>query len=70
MSTINILLGFEPIFFDHFLISEEMKRRGQLLFERGKIENVTETRGPGLSRLSEIVLFKSLIKINGNLLRN
>ena len=54
MSTINILLGFEPIFFDHFLISEEMKRRGQLLFERGKIENVTETRGPGLSRLSEI----------------
>ena len=54
MSTINILLGFEPIFFDHLLISEEMKRRGQLLFERKKIENVTETRGPGLSRLSEI----------------
>ena len=54
MSTINILLGFEPIFFDHLLISEEIKRRGQLLFERGKIENVTETRGPGLSRLSEI----------------
>ena len=54
MSTINILFGFEPIFFDHLLISEEMKRRGQLLFERGKIVNVNETRGPGLSRLSEI----------------
>ena len=54
MSTVNILLGFEPINFDHLLISEEEKRHGQLLFQRGFIENVTETRGPGLSRLSEI----------------
>ena len=57
MSTVNILLGFEPINFDHLLISEEEERRGRLLFQRGFIENVTETRGPGfpgLSRLSEI----------------
>ena len=54
MSTVNIILGFEPINFDHLLISEEEKRRGQLLFQRGFIENVTETRGPWPSKLSEI----------------
>ena len=54
MSTVNILHGFEPINFDHLLISEEEKRHGRLLFQRDFIENVTETKGPGLSRLSEI----------------
>ena len=54
MSTVNILHGFEPIDFDHLLYSEEMRRRGRILLQRGKIVNVNETRGPGLSRLSEI----------------
>ena len=54
MSTVQISIGFDPIQFDHSLISQEEKRIGGLLFNRGHIFNVIEITGPGLSRISQI----------------
>ena len=54
MSTIEIFMGFEPIEFDHSMISPEEKSNGSRLLNKGKIFNVVEIRGSGLSRLSEI----------------
>ena len=54
MSTIEIFMGFEPIAFDHSMISPEEKSNGSRLLNKGKIYNVVEIRGSGLSRLSEI----------------
>ena len=54
MSTIEIVMGFEPIEFDHSMISPEQKSNGSRLLNAGKIYNVVEIRRSGLSRLSEI----------------
>ena len=54
MSTIEIFMGFEPIEFDHSMISPEEKSNGSRLLNKGKIYNVVEIKGSGLSRLSEI----------------
>ena len=54
MSTIEIVMGFEPIEFDHSMISPEEKSNGSRLLNAGKIYDVVEIRGSGLSRLSEI----------------
>ena len=57
MSTIQIFMGFEPIEFDHSMISEEQKENGSRLLNAGKIYDVVEIRGSGLlvfSRISEI----------------
>ena len=54
MSTIEIFMGFEPIEFDHSMISAEQKSKGSKLLNAGKIYNVVEIRGSGLSKLSEI----------------
>lgn len=57
MSTVEICMGFQPIEFDHSLISQEQKSSGAILFNLGRIHNVIEITGPGLSSVSQIRAF-------------
>ena len=54
MSTVEIYMGFQPVKFDHSLMNEEQKRCGAILHNLGRIYNVIEITGPGLSRVSQI----------------
>ena len=57
MSSVEIYMDFQPIEFDHSLMSQEQKRCGGILFNLGRIYNVIEITGPGISRVSQIHAF-------------
>ena len=61
MSAVEICMGFEPIEFDHSLISQEQKRCGAILFNLGRIYNAIEITEPGLSRVSQIRAFCTVL---------